>query len=87
LSFRPFGVFSVRLLPLSTNSTSFVLRGKQIVNLIENRCFVLSAICLVGNANCKIKQVVVNLGIAAGKIVVSQNFSYTEDLADLLTVN
>jgi hypothetical protein len=63
----------------------FVLRGKQIVNLTENRCFVLSAICLAGNADCKIKQVIMDLGIAAHKISVLQNLSYTEDLSDLLT--
>ena len=40
----------------------FVLRGKQIIDLIENRSFVLSAICLVGRAHSKIKPVIVNLG-------------------------
>jgi hypothetical protein len=59
--------------------------ANQIIDLIENRCFVLSAICLVGRANSKIKQVIVSLGMAAPKIAVRQNFSYTEDPSDLVT--
>ena len=62
-----------------------VLRRKQVINLVKNRSFVLSAICLGGSTNCKIKQVIVDLGIAAYKIAVFQNFSYTEDLSDVLT--
>jgi hypothetical protein len=63
----------------------FVLRRKQVINLVKNRSLVLSAICLVGSAYCKINQVIVDLGIAAYKIAGFQSFSNTEDLSDLLT--
>ena len=48
----------------------FVLRRKQVINLVKDRSFVFSAICLVGSADCKIKQVIVDLGVAAYKIAV-----------------
>ena len=73
------------ILAIEYNLDIFVLRRKQIINLVKDRSFVLSAICLVGSAHCKIKQVIVDLGITADKIAVFQNFSYTEDLSDLLT--
>jgi len=62
-----------------------IVRRKQIIDLVKDRSFVLSAICLAGTANCKIKQIIMRLGIAAAKILVPQYFSYTEDIADLLT--
>lgn len=63
----------------------FVLRRKQIIDLVKDRSFILNAICLVGSAHCNIKQVIVDLGITAGKITIFQNFSYSEDLSGLLT--
>jgi len=63
----------------------FVLRRKQIINLVKNRSFVLSAIRLVGSAHCEIKQVIVDLGITADKITIFQNLSYSADLSGLLT--
>lgn len=73
------------ILAIEHNFDIFVFRRKQIINLIEDRSLVLATVCLLGNANCKIKQVIVDLGIAADEIAVFQNFSYTEDLSDLLT--
>src|SRR5580658_2205792 len=67
------------------NSDILVFRRKQIIDLIKYRSLVFSAICLVGSAYCKIKEVIVNLGIAAANIAVFQNLAHTEDFSDLLT--
>jgi hypothetical protein len=52
-------------------------RGQPIVNLVKDRSFVSSAICLIANVHRNVKHVIVNLGIAADEIMLPQNFSYT----------
>jgi hypothetical protein len=62
----------------------FVLRRKQIINLIENRCFVLATVRLVGSSNRKMKQVVVDSWIATEEVRATQYLSYAENFSDLL---
>jgi len=67
------------------NCDTLVLLRKQIIDLVKHGSLVFCALCLVRSAHCKIKQVIVNLGIAADKITVLQNLSRTEDFPYLLT--
>ena len=62
-----------------------VFRGKHIIYLIENRCFVLAAVHLLGSSNCKIKQVVPDSWIASEKVRITQDLANAEDFANLLT--
>jgi hypothetical protein len=73
------------VLPLTLTLDIFVLRRKQIINLIENRCFVLATVRLVGSSNSKIKQVVVDSWIATEEVPITQDLSNAENFADLLT--
>jgi len=76
-------VFYRELIAFENNLDILVLRSKQIVNFIENRGFVLATVCFVGNANCKIKQVIVDLGIATDKVRITQDLSHAENSPDL----
>lgn len=68
------------------NSDILVLRRKQVIDLVKDRSLVFCTICLVGSAHRKIKEVIVNLGIAVANIAVFPNLPHTEDFRDLLTV-
>src|SRR6266851_4485899 len=71
LSLRPFGVRIALLLPLSTTST--VLSFAEDTPSISSRywSFVLRAVGVIGNSQRDVQHIVVNLGIAADKILVS----------------
>ena len=86
LSFHPFGVLSVRLLLLSTTSTSLSFAANRSSISSRTEVSYSAQYVLVGSTNCKIKQVIVDLWKAADKIAASQDLFYTEDLADLLTL-
>ena len=73
------------VLALEHELDSFVLRRKHIIDLIENRRFVLATVRLAGSSNRKIKQVVVDSWIATKDVRITQDLSDADNFADLLT--
>ena len=62
------------------------LRSERIGDLVKDRSFVCTAICLIREAHREVKHVIVNLRIAADKVVIFQNLSDAHDSGDLLAL-
>jgi len=63
---------------------TFPNRGGRILNFVKNSSFVLRALGLIGHSQRNVERVIVNLQMAADKILVMYHLSQAEDLRCLL---
>jgi hypothetical protein len=59
------------------------LRSQGVRDLVKDRSLVGTAVSLTRYANTEVKHLIVNLGIAADKVVIFQNLSDTHNSGDL----
>ena len=59
------------LFALEYNLDSFVVRRRHILNLVNDWSFIRRAVGLIGNSQRDVQPIVVNLAIAADKILVA----------------